>query len=160
MIGRTSPVGSTVRPNISPASVTNGVRAWVLAMGIAATVLGAWAFLSPESFFVDFPVDGAGWVSTLGEFNDHLTRDYGSAQVGLGVAATVVGLSRSRSGVVAVMSGLVVFGIPHLGYHLTTFSSFTPVSAAAQALALTLFIVIPLAVLRAVLFQARKEQTR
>lgn len=160
MIRRTSPIASTFRPDSSGASVTKGVRDWVLAMGIAAIVLGAWAFFSPESFFADFPVDGAGWVSTLGEFNDHLTRDYGSAQIGLGVAATLVGLSRSRSGVVAVMSGLVVLGILHFGYHLTTFSSFTPVSAASQALALALLIVIPLAVLRAVQLQARRELTR
>lgn len=58
------------------------------------------------------------------------------------------------------MSGLVVLGILHFSYHLTTFDSFTPVSAASRALALTMSIVAPLAVLRAVLFQTRKEQTR
>lgn len=58
------------------------------------------------------------------------------------------------------MSGLVVLGILHFSYHLTTFPLVTPVSAASRALALTMSIVAPLAVLRAVLFQTRKEQTR
>lgn len=160
MIGRPDPAGSTDRPDISSAPVTKTVRAWVLAVGIATTVLGAWAFFSPVRFFVDFPIQGAGWVSTLGEFNEHLTRDYGSAQIGLGVAATLVALLRSPSGVVAVTSGLLVFGTLHLGYHLTTFESFTPASAASKAIALTMFTVIPLAVLRAVMVQARKEQAR
>lgn len=160
MTDQPSPAGSTDRPDINAVPVTKTVRAWVLAVGIATTVLGAWGFFAPERFFTDFPIEGARWVSTLGEFNEHLTRDYGSAQIGLGVAATLVSLTRNRSGVVAVMSGLVVFGTLHLGYHLSTFESFTPASAASQALALALSIVIPLAVVRAVLIPTRKEQAR
>lgn len=53
-------------------------------------MLGAWGFFFPAGFFEDFPISGANWVSTLGEYNEHLMRDYGSAQVGLGLAAVVV----------------------------------------------------------------------
>lgn len=101
----------------------------------------------PAGFFQDFPISGANWVSTLGEYNEHLMRDYGSAQVGLGLAAIVVGARRSRTGIVAVLWGLVIFGSLHLGYHLGTFGLFDTISAVSQATALATIIVIPLVLL-------------
>lgn len=129
--------------------VSSGVRLWVIVVGVATLILGGWAFFMPEGFFNDFPIAGARWVSTLGEFNDHLMRDYGAAQIGLGLAAVMVATKRSRSGVIALMTGFVVFGTLHLGYHFTTFDHFHTGSAVAQAVALTTFIVIPLGVLLA-----------
>lgn len=120
----------------------------VIAVGVATSILGAWAFVFPQSFFEDFPIDGAHWVSTLGHFNDHLVRDFGSAQIGLGIAAILVALKKSSAGISAVMVGYVAFGVLHLGYHFTTFGLFPSGSAAAQAVALALFVVIPFAVLR------------
>jgi len=138
--------------------VSHRVRAWALVAGVATALLGAWAFFFPQSFFEDFPVEGAHWVSTLGRFNDHLMRDYGGAQVGLGIAAILVALRRSSMGIAAVMTGFIAFGTLHLGYHFTTFGLFAPGSAASQAIALTLFVVIPFAVLRAI--QTRKESEK
>lgn len=135
---------TTTRPT---GSVSRGVRLWVIAAGVATLMLGAWAFFMPEGFFNDFPISGAHWVSTLGEFNDHLMRDYGAAQIGLGLAALMVAAKRSRDGVIALMTGFVVFGALHLGYHFTTFDHFHTGSAVAQAVALSTFIVIPLGVL-------------
>lgn len=132
------------------------MRAWVLALGVATATLGAWAFFFPQGFFDDFPVEGAYWVSTLGEFNDHLMRDFGAAEVGLGVAAILVALNESYPGIVAVMAGFVVFGVLHLGYHFTVFGLFPPFSAGSQAVALALFVAIPLMVLRTTY---RKEET-
>ena len=74
-------------------------------------------------------------------------RDFGSAQVGLGLGALVVGLRRSRDGIVAVLSGVVVYGLAHLGYHVGTFGVFDTLSALSQATTLVAFIVIPLLLL-------------
>lgn len=122
-------------------------RVWALVSTIGVLVLGSWAFFLPESFFIQFPVSGAHWVSTLGQFNEHLMRDYGSAQVGLGVIGTLIASRSNAESLVAVMAGYVVFAVLHLGYHLTAFGHFTPGSAAAQAVALAAFIVVPLGVI-------------
>lgn len=151
------PVGDIVRGLAVDTGqpVSHGIRNWAFVAGIATTFLGAWAFFFPQSFFEDFPIEGAHWVSTLGHFNEHLMRDYGGAQVGLGITAILVALRSSSIGIAAAMTGFIVFGALHLGYHFTTFGLFSPGSSASQAIALTLFVVIPFAVLRAI--QTRNE---
>lgn len=116
-------------------------------VGAVILVMGAWAFAFPAGFFDDFPVSGAGWVSALGSYNEHLMRDFGSAQVGLGLTAVMVGVRRSRDGILAVLSGVVIYGLLHLGYHVGTFGMFDTLSALSQATTLVAFIVIPLLVL-------------
>lgn len=118
-----------------------------VAIGAVTLLMGAWAFFFPAGFFADFPVSGANWVSTLGEYNEHLMRDFGSAEIGLGLTAIIVGARRSREGLVAVLIGFVVFGVLHLGYHMGTFGLFDTFSAASQATALAAFIVVPLVLL-------------
>jgi hypothetical protein len=116
-------------------------------IGAIAVLMGGWAFFRPASFFADFPFPGADWVSTLGTYNEHLMRDFGSAQIGLGLAGVIVGVRRSRIGISAVLWGTVVFGSLHFGYHVGTFGTFDTISAASQAAALFAFIVIPLVLL-------------
>ena len=139
-------------------SVSDGVRNSTLWVGLVTASLGVWAFFFPNAFFDDFPVAGAEWVSTLGSFNEHLLRDYGSAQIGLGVAAILMALQKSSTGISAVMTGYVSFGTLHLGYHFTTFGFFSAGSAVTQAVALATFIAIPVIVLTAI--QTRRETTK
>jgi hypothetical protein len=109
--------------------------------------MGLWAFFFPAGFYDGFPVSGADWVSTLGEYNEHLMRDFGSAEVGLGLATIWAGARRSRDAITAVLSGLAVFGVLHLGYHVGTFGLFSTVSAVSQATALIVFVLIPVILL-------------
>lgn len=118
-----------------------------MAIGAVTLLLGAWAFFFPAGFFEDFPVSGADWVSTLGEYNEHLMRDFGSAEMGLGLAVMIVGVRRSREGIIAVLASFVLFGVLHLGYHMGTFGLFDIFSAVSQATALAAFVVIPLVLL-------------
>lgn len=133
------------------------VKRATLGVGVATLVIGLWTFIAPESFYADFPVSGADWVSTLGHYNEHLVVDFGSAEIGLAVAA--IGISRSRSvpGVVAVLSGFLVFGALHFGYHLRTFDSFSTGSAVAQAAALATFMLVPASALIGIYSTHRKE---
>ena len=124
-----------------------GVRRWTLILGIATLVQGAWAYLAPANFYAGFPVPDAEWVSTLGEFNDHLSRDFGSALMGLGVAALLAGIYDSVPAARVTMVGYVVFGVPHLIFHLTTFEEFSASSFTIQITALALFIAVPLRLL-------------
>lgn len=129
------------------ATVSTLIADTTIVVGAVTLLLGAWAFLFPAHFFDDFPISGADWVSTLGDYNEHLMRDYGSAQVGLGLAAVIVGARRSRTGTGAVLWGLVIFGSLHFGYHVGTFGLFDTVSAVSQAVTLATVIVIPLVLL-------------
>jgi len=132
-------------------AIPSWTKAWTVIVGFSTLAIGLWTFFLPESFFENFPIEGANWVSTLGAFNEHLTRDYGAAEVGLGLAAIGVGLSGSRMGIVSVLSGYVVFGVFHLGYHLGTFEEFSTASALTQGFSLATFIAIPAMVLMALL---------
>ena len=123
------------------------VTGWTLAAGLGSLAMGLWGFCWPFGFFEDFPVPGAGWVSTLGDYNEHLVRDFGAAQIGLGLAAAITAFQRSREGTVAILSGFIVFGLLHLGYHLATFHHFSTGSALAQATVLLTFIAIPSGIL-------------
>lgn len=128
-------------------NVSSLIADTTVAIGAITLIMGAWAFFFPAGFFNDFPVSGAAWVSTIGEYNEHLMRDFGSAEIGLGLTAIIVGARRSREGIVAVLLGAVVFGFLHLGYHMGTFGLFDTFSAVSQATALAAFIVIPLVLL-------------
>jgi hypothetical protein len=123
-------------------------------------MIGLWTFFFPGSFFEDFPIKGANWVSTLGEYNEHLTRDYGAAQLGLGVVATGVAMGGGRTGTVSVLAGYVVFGSLHFGYHLGNFSPFSTGSAVAQGFSLMTFIAVPAVVLAVLRYQSKEGNTR
>lgn len=141
---------STVGPPIWVVRATLGV-------GLATLAIGLWTFLAPASFYADFPVSGAEWVSTLGHYNEHLIVDFGSAEIGLAVAGIGIAFSRSFSGVVAVLCGFLVFGALHFGYHLKTFNSFSTGSAMAQAVALATFVLIPASALAGIYSTRRKD---
>lgn len=135
-------------------TITPGVRRWTLILGATMLIQGGWALLGPRNFYNDFPLPDADWVAALGPFNDHLARDFGAALAGLGVIALLAAMSRSAAAVQAALIGFVVFGVPHLIFHLTTFGEFSVVSAAIQIAGLALFVVVPLILLAAM---QRKE---
>ena len=130
----------TRRRAITPESV----KRWTMVVAGMATLMGAWAFAYPRGFFDDFPVQGAAWVSTLGEFNDHLLRDFGSAQVGLGIAGLVAARAGALEAIRPILIGFAVFGTLHLSFHLTTLGEFTIASWTSQIAALVTFVGIPL----------------
>lgn len=128
-------------------STSQVVTRWTTATGVASLAIGIWGFCWPFGFFEDFPLPGTGWVSTLGDYNEHLVRDFGAAQIALGLAAVITGFQRSRDGTVAILSGFILFGSLHFGYHLVTFHHFSIGSAMAQAVVLLTFIAIPTGIL-------------
>lgn len=124
---------------------------WVTAaaMGGVLALLGGWAFLWPGSFYADFPIPGAAWVSTLGPFDAHLITDFGAAQLGLAVIVVVAVWRRSLEALRIAMGGYVAFGALHFAYHLGSFEAFTTASALTQATALMAVVLLPAFVLYA-----------
>jgi hypothetical protein len=59
---------------------------FALVLALFAASVGVWAQFAPHSFYTSFPLPGRHWVSALGPYNEHMTRDAG----GLFLAMLVV----------------------------------------------------------------------
>ena len=125
--------------------VGRAVRGWTIALGVGALAQGCWAYFLSRSFHDDFPLEGVGWVSALGPFNDHLTSDVGAALLGLGAVAVTVGWEGSAPGIRAIAAAFAIFGSAHLAFHLGELEPFSVASAAAQITTLTIVAVLPIA---------------
>lgn len=124
--------------------VGRGVRRWTIALGIGALSQGAWAYFASRSFYDDFPVEGVGWVSALGPFNDHLTTDVGAALLGMGAVAVAVGRAGTAPAIRAVTAAFAIFGAAHLAFHLGELEPFSFGSALAQLVSLSAVTVLPI----------------
>ena len=92
-----------------------------VALGILAVVglqVGLWAAFAPQSFYDDFPSLGRVWVAVDGPYNEHLVRDVGVLNLALAVVAIVAFVTLSRAAVLAAGGAWLVYGVPHLVYHL------------------------------------------
>jgi len=89
---------------------------WIMAA--VALEVGVWATFAPRSFYDDFPGGGAAWVSPDGPFNEHLVRDVGELNLALAVVTVAAAITIARWAVVTAALAWLVYGVPHLVYHL------------------------------------------
>jgi len=94
------------------------IRIGLVVLGLQALLPGAWATASPRGFYDDFPGFGAHWISTDGPFNEHLIRDFGALNLALAVLALLAALWMAHQIVLVAAASLLVYGVPHLAYHL------------------------------------------
>ncbi|GGO73394.1 hypothetical protein [Nocardioides deserti] len=133
------------RPPSRPLS--RAVAAGLLYLAGSAVTVGLWAQLAPRSFYDDFPGVRRFWVSLDGPYNEHLIRDIGGLNLSLALL-TMAAVGLRASGLAPLAAGCwLVYGFPHLGYHLTHLAPYEPVDAAAQAAALATQVLVPLLVL-------------
>jgi hypothetical protein len=97
-------------------TVAKQVIAAVLAL--SAGVVGIWAEVAPRSFYNSFPLPGHHWVSMLGPYNEHLTRDVGGLYLSLLVIGAWGVLRPTAETFAMIASGWLVFSIPHFIYHM------------------------------------------
>ncbi len=93
--------------------------ALALVAAIQAEV-GIWGELAPRSFFDNFPGLGHHWVAPLGPYNEHLVRDYASAELGLTVLLACAAIWFERRVVLIAGAVFIVGTLSHFIYHLTT----------------------------------------
>lgn len=92
---------------------------WILVvLGLVATQVGVWATFFPRSFYDDFPGSGRVWVSVDGPYNEHLVRDVGSLNLALAAVSLIAAVTLSVWLVRAAAVGWLLYGVPHLVYHL------------------------------------------
>ena len=114
-------------------------------LGILAVVqlgTGLWQLLLPASFYSDFPT-----VDLAPPFNEHLMRDFGGANVALGIIVVAVAVWLEKRYVVLVLLAYLAFSIPHLVFHLSHLHDASTADVAFQVVSLGLAVVLPLVVL-------------
>lgn len=97
------------------ARVTRLALAW---LALIAAQIGVWALLAPRSFYDDFPGFGRTWVAVDGPYNEHLVRDVGALNLALVLVLVAAAWTLRRDLVLVAAGASIVWGLPHLLYHL------------------------------------------
>ena len=93
-------------------------RAGLGYLALTSLLVGIWAQFFPQSFYNDFPGLGRAWVRLDGPFNEHLIRDVGGLNLGLGLAAFFALRFPQIRVIQAVCLVIFVYSLPHYVYHL------------------------------------------
>ena len=126
-------------------------RRWLrIALGYLALVsleIGLWAQFAPRSFYDHFPGLGRAWVSVNGPYNEHLVRDVGGLNLGLAAVLIIAIITLSRPTIIAAAAASLLYGVPHLIYHIFNTDGLTSGDVAASLGGLALFAVVPIALI-------------
>ena len=113
-------------------------QAALVFLALASAVVGGWALFLPESCYRSFPGLGHTWVMLDGPYNEHLVRDVGALNLGLGALAAFALVRPSRATPWSV--GLVgsIYNLPHFVYHVSHIGIYAPVDQAGNIISLGL----------------------
>jgi nucleoside-diphosphate-sugar epimerase len=143
-----------------PGERTSLLQSILLALlGITALGLGVYATFTPRAFYDDFP-NGRSWVAMDGPYNEHLVRDFGGLQLALALVTLVAAVVAGGALVRAAAGANLLFAVPHLAYHLRHLEHYEGFDKAANAVTLSLSVVLALGVLALELGATRAPRTR
>ena len=123
------------------------LRGGLLFLATTPLVGGLWALLFPRVFYDDFPLPGAGWVSTLGPYKEHLVSDCGALNLAMAVLLLAAGVLPERRLVQVALLSWLVFEVPHFVFHLGETHHFSAGSNLAQLGGLAFLVLLPLVLL-------------
>jgi hypothetical protein len=133
-------------------------RRWArIALGYLALLsleIGLWAQFAPRSFYDDFPGLGRAWISVDGPYNEHLVRDVGGLNLGLAAVLIIALVTLSRVTILAASVASLLYGIPHLVYHIANTDDLDTGDVVVSLGGLALFAVLPIVLI----FMARGHQ--
>jgi hypothetical protein len=109
--------------------------------------VAVWILIAPRGFYDNFPGGSSHWVSALPPYNEHLERDFGAASLGLAVLAALAAIWMERRVIQAAAITILVAGVPHLAYHLTTTEHYSTGDNIGSLTGLALNVLLPLAIL-------------
>ncbi len=95
------------------------VRLCTAALALLNLAWGAWARLSPRSFFDSFPGFGQRWLAAYPPYNVHLVTDLGATLLTLGLLLLVGAMSAERRVRARALAGFLIFSTIHLTFHAT-----------------------------------------
>ena len=100
--------------------MTAVARVLLALVAAAQAEVGVWGEAGPHSFYENFPGFGRHWVAPIGPYDEHLIRDYASAEIGLAVLLACAAIWFSRRVVLIAGAAVLAATLPHFVYHLTT----------------------------------------
>lgn len=119
---------------------------WLL---LSALQLGVWALLAPQSFYDNFPGFGRTWVAVDGPFNEHFVRDFGALNLALAVVLIFAIIRLSRDLVLVAAIASLVWGVPHVIYHIINTDGLDGVDIAGNVIGLGASVVVALGLVAA-----------
>jgi hypothetical protein len=115
---------------VSAAATATAYRRGLLAragLGLIAAgnaEVGIWGTAAPRSFYDNYPGFGHHWVAELGQYNEHLVRDYAASEIGFAVLLAIAAVWFGRRLALAAGAAFLAGTLPHFAYHVTTTESF------------------------------------
>jgi nucleoside-diphosphate-sugar epimerase len=105
---------------------------------------GLWQLVFPEHFYREFPGFGRAWVSTDGPYNEHLMRDFGSANLALGLIGLGLAWRPTTYAVRVFAAAAFVAQTAHFVYHAAHLDLLpTATDRVLQTLSLALAAIVP-----------------
>ena len=101
-----------------PATRRRLLRSFLILLAVPQITIGIWALVDPAGWFSAFPGFGREWLPGYGPFDEHLTRDVGSAFLGIGVLLALAAAWLDRRVVLAAGVVYLVYQVPHFVFHL------------------------------------------
>jgi nucleoside-diphosphate-sugar epimerase len=130
-----------------PGQRTSLLQTVILAfLGISALGLGLYATFTPRAFYDDFP-NGRGWVAADGPYNEHLVRDFGGLNLALALVVLAAAVLGGKALVRIAAGASILFGLPHLVYHLRHLQHYEGFDLAANVVTLSGSVVLGVVVL-------------
>src|SRR5260221_11734237 len=114
------------------------VRIFLGILALSCVQLGVWATFWPRQFYTTFPGGGRTWVAVNGPYNEHFVRDFGGLNLAIAVLLIVAVVTLTATLVRTASAGYLVFGGPHLVYHLRHLDVFTSTDKVVNATILSL----------------------
>jgi hypothetical protein len=121
-------------------SARASLRMVLAAMAAGAAVPGAWAVLTPRSFYDDFPGTGH-WVARLPAYSAHLVSDVGAFDVAFALLLAWAAWRPARELVVPLAAAWALFSVLHLGWHAAHLDGFGTADAVGQTVSLAAVLV-------------------
>jgi hypothetical protein len=123
------------------------LRVGLAALAVTPVSIGFWATAAPRNFYGTFPGGGRHWVSGYPPYNEHLLRDFASANLGFLVLLVFAAVVLERRLVQAALLAYAVAAIPHLAYHAATTNHLATVDNVLSLAGLAFNAIAPLALL-------------
>ena len=116
-------------------------------LALVSLEIGVWAQFAPQSFYDHFPGLGRAWVNVNGPYNEHLVRDVGGLNLALAAVLVVAFITLSRPTIIAASVASLLYGIPHLVFHIANTDGLANSDIAISLGGLALFAVVPIALI-------------
>jgi hypothetical protein len=118
------------------------LRAGLWFLTFVEFAVGLVATLAPWAFYDLVP-----WVNLMPPYSEHLMRDYGAMNLSLALVFVVAATTMELRMVRIALGAYLLFAIPHLIFHVAHLEKFTTAAAVGQTTALTLALLLPVALL-------------